>query len=72
MESLQSHYRINIAKAQDYQPDNDIRYKHHFAIDIIHEDQAKEVHAEMVKNYPDPDYNITVTHWDIGGRSCEW
>jgi hypothetical protein len=76
MSDLQSHYRINIAKLDGgyrtgggQQVDT---YKHHFAIDIIHKDKAKEVFAEITKSYPEPDYNISVTYWDIGGREIDW
>jgi hypothetical protein len=73
MDGLQSHYRINIAKAQDHQVLGEkVRYKHHFAIDIIHQQEAMDIFVEMTENYPAPTYNIEVTYWNIGGKSMDW
>jgi hypothetical protein len=76
MDTLQSHYCINIAKrSKGYRTGGlyDIdSYTHHFAIDIIHEDKAKEVFKEMTVGYPHPEYQISVTHWNISGRGKEW
>jgi hypothetical protein len=76
MDGLQSHYRINIAKLDGgyrtgggQQVDT---YKHYFATDITSEDKAKEVFADLKKKYPEPEYNITVSYWDIGGREQDW
>jgi hypothetical protein len=69
MDNLESHYRINVAIAQSYQPNKDeVRYIYHFAVDVSKRDKAIEILTELNKFYPTPKYDIDVTFYNISGK----
>lgn len=62
-------YEINIAK-RNAKGD----YHHYFATaerSITSIERAKEIHAELSKAFPEPEYNITVSYWEKIGHHID-
>jgi hypothetical protein len=76
MESLQSHYCINVAhKTGEYRTGGGQTVdtaKHFFSVNVIGQQNAMDVFASLRKAYSKELYCIDVTYWDIGGKSMDW
>jgi hypothetical protein len=64
----ESHYRINIAKRSAKRGwDGKPAYKHYFRVDIIHNDDAVTVLADLRKKFKSPGHVIEMTYWSCVG-----
>jgi hypothetical protein len=74
MDNLASHYNINVAKRYNtgLGIESKHRYSHYFCTKITSAIQAREVFADLKVKYPEPEFNVDVTYWDIGGTIMDW
>jgi len=68
-----SHYRINVARYDGMNWNGTERkYVHHFRVLITDRPDAEQVTKDLRARFLEPEFQITVTYWDVRGTSVEW
>ena len=71
---MQDHYEINVSKARGLNYQGEPHYVHFFATherSCVTAEAMREVHAEIVKAFPSPEFKVTVTKHMFRGQYIE-
>jgi len=68
MDAKQSHYNINVAVLLERSD----HYQHLFDVNEVSRDKAIQVYIALVTAFLQPDFNVSVTYWDISGKCQDW
>ena len=66
MDSMKSHYRINVAFKNGDPPYGN--YIHYFAVNIVNKRRMQNLVDDLSEKYPSPAFSVTITYWDITGK----
>ena len=62
-------YRINVAKIQQSYGESRYIYLFHTTMDSI--SGAEKAYNEIKAKFPNPEYSVTLTVWEKGGREVD-
>lgn len=71
---MESFWSINVAAKHGRDWEGKDKYAHFFKVDIKgHQvSEAQAVFDELKERFPEPDFKITVTRWEVTGSHVNW